>query len=223
MRLARFAFARVEESRRQTPHGSQKILSKEYFALDVRGIGLGAELIDRRVAHISARTEFDEFAQKVHRSERGILDAVSILKNQGGGAAMIAVLSTLPLKQMVLIVYCILSTIFLATTVNAGSYVVATTATLRISPDAEPHRVHRTFWCVAQCVLALGLLSMGGLGVAKMFGNFSGALMVLPVLLLVGCWFRILSRQGVYLLRHHVPSLEDAAAPAEGKSARIGS
>ncbi len=164
---------------------------------------------------------FGSYALYVQHS--GILDAVSILKNQGGAAAMIAVLSTLPLKQMVLIVYCILSTIFLATTVNAGSYVVATTATLRISPDAEPHRVHRTFWCVAQCVLALGLLSMGGLGVAKMFGNFSGALMVLPVLLLVGCWFRILSQQGVYLLRHHVPSLEDAAAPAEGKSARIGS
>ena len=50
----------------------------------------------------------------------GILDAVGILKEKGGAAAMIAVLGTLPLKDMVLIVYCVLSTIFLATTVNAG-------------------------------------------------------------------------------------------------------
>ncbi|MDO5537408.1 MAG: BCCT family transporter [Desulfovibrionaceae bacterium] len=150
----------------------------------------------------------------------GIIDAVAILKEQGGAAAMIAVLGTLPLREMVLIVYCILSTIFLATTVNAGSYVVATAATKRISPDSEPHRVHRTFWCVAQCLLAFGLLSMGGLGVAKMFGNFSGALMVLPVLLLVACWFRILSEKGAYMLRHHVVALPvDDVSPADEKNA----
>ena len=154
----------------------------------------------------------------------GILDAVGILKEKGGAAAMIAVLGTLPLKDMVLIVYCVLSTIFLATTVNAGSYVVATAATRRISPDAEPHRVHRTFWCIAQCVLALGLLSMGGLGVAKMFGNFSGALMVLPMLLLVACWFRILSRKGNYLLRHHVQALpaDDSDPSREASLSREG-
>lgn len=134
----------------------------------------------------------------------GILDAVSILKSEGGAAAMIAVLGTLPLKHVVLAAYCALSTIFLATTVNAGSYVVASTATLRLHPSSEPHRLHRTFWCVIQCVLALGLLCMGGLGVAKMFGNFSGALMALPVLLLVACWFKIIREQGPYMLRYHV-------------------
>lgn len=134
----------------------------------------------------------------------GILDAVTILKEQGGAAAMIAVLGTLPYKDLVLMMYCILSTIFLATTVNAGSYVVASTATRRLHPGSEPHRVHRTFWCGVQCVLALGLLSMGGLGVAKMFGNFSGALMAIPVLLLVACWFKIIRTQGKYMLKHHV-------------------
>ncbi|MDE7065189.1 MAG: BCCT family transporter [Desulfovibrionaceae bacterium] len=148
----------------------------------------------------------------------GILDAISILKQRGGAAAMIAVLSTLPFKNIVLIAYCVLSTIFLATTVNSGSYVVASTATMRLHPSSEPHRVHRTFWCVVQCLLAMGLLCMGGLGVAKMFGNFSGALMALPVLLLVICWFRIISRKGAYMLRHHVRAepvvTEDVKSPA---------
>ena len=44
----------------------------------------------------------------------------------------------------------------------------------------------------------------GGVGGAEVFGNFSGALMVLPVMLLVACWFRILSVEGNSLLRHHV-------------------
>lgn len=72
----------------------------------------------------------------------GILDAVSILKTEGGAAAMVAVLGTLPFKELVLVAYCLLSTIFLATTVNSGSYVVASTATRRLSPDSEPHRLH---------------------------------------------------------------------------------
>lgn len=145
---------------------------------------------------------FGSYALYVQHS--GLLDAVAILKAEGGAAAMIAVMSTLPFKDVVLTLYCVLSTIFLATTVNAGSYVVASTATRRLHPGSEPHRLHRTFWCVIQCVLALGLLCMGGLEVAKMFGNFSGALMALPVLLLVACWFKIIREQGPYLLKYHV-------------------
>lgn len=149
----------------------------------------------------------------------GILDAVSILKAQGGPAAMIAVLGTLPFKNVVLVAYCVLSTIFLATTVNAGSYVVASTATIRLHPSSEPHRVHRTFWCAVQCVLALGLLTMGGLEVAKIFGNFSGALMAMPVLLLVACWFKIIKEKGSYMLRHHVQAeKEDDEDPSLTKA-----
>lgn len=161
---------------------------------------------------------FGSYTLYVQRT--GILDAVSILKAQGGAAAMIAVLGTLPFKNVVLIAYCVLSTIFLATTVNAGSYVVASTATRRLHPSSEPHRVHRTFWCAVQCVLALGLLTMGGLEVAKIFGNFSGALMALPVLLLVACWFKIIREKGSYMLRHHVQQDKiDDEDPSLAKSA----
>lgn len=155
----------------------------------------------------------------LHVQHAGILDAVSILKAQGGPAAMIAVLGTLPFKNVVLVAYCVLSTIFLATTVNAGSYVVASTATIRLHPSSEPHRVHRTFWCAVQCVLALGLLTMGGLEVAKIFGNFSGALMAMPVLLLVACWFKIIKEKGSYMLRHHVQAeKEDDEDPSLTKA-----
>ena len=48
--------------------------------------------------------------------------------------------------------------------------------------------------------LALGLLAMGGLEVAKIFGNFSGALMALPSLLLTACWLKIIREDGKDLL-----------------------
>ena len=88
----------------------------------------------------------------------GIIDAVSILKAQGAPAAMMAVIDTLPFSKVVMLIYCAFSTIFLATTVNSGCYVVAATATRRMPADADPHRYHCTFWAVAQGLLALGLL-----------------------------------------------------------------
>lgn len=143
---------------------------------------------------------FGSYALYVQRN--GILDALSILKEQGGAAAMIAILGTLPFKNVVLVAYILLATIFLATTVNAGSYICASTTTRRLSPDSEPDKWHRTFWCGALCLLALGLICMGGLGVAKIFGNFSGALMVLPVLLVTACWLRILKEEGGFALKY---------------------
>ena len=143
---------------------------------------------------------FGSYSLYVQRS--GMLDVVSILKAQGGAAAMIAVLETLPLKNVVLLAYALLSTIFLATTVNAGSYVCASTLTRRLLPGAEPDKWHRTFWAVVLCLLALALLCMGGLGVAKMFGNFSGALMIFPVLFVTACWFRILNEEGGFALKY---------------------
>ena len=53
---------------------------------------------------------------------------------------------------------------------------------------------------MAQGLLALGLLAMGGLEVAKIFGNFSGALMALPSLLLTACWLKIIREDGKDLL-----------------------
>lgn len=126
----------------------------------------------------------------------GLIDAVTILKEQGGPAAMIAVLDTLPYSKILLLAYCAFSTIFLATSVDSGCYIVSSTATRSMPYGCDPERTHRTFWAVAQGALALGLLAIGGLEVAKIFGNFSGALMALPVLLLTACWLRIIRQDG---------------------------
>lgn len=137
----------------------------------------------------------------LYLQHNGILDAVSILKNSGAPAAMIAVLNTLPFSEVVLLAYCAFSTVFLATSVDSGCYVISSSATRRMPAGSDPHRLHRTFWAVAQGMLALGLLAVGGLNVAKIFGNFSGALMALPVIVLTLCWLKIIRDDGKSLLR----------------------
>ena len=113
--------------------------------------------------------------------------------------------------------YCVFSTIFLATSVDSGCYVVSSVATRRLGVNDDPARWHRSFWALAQTLLACGLLSIGGLGVAKQFGNFSGALMALPVVLLAWSWFRIIARDRDLLRKYRVrddePVPEEQAVP----------
>ncbi len=134
----------------------------------------------------------------------GALDAVAILQEKGTAVAMMSVISTLPLSEVVMLVYCGFSIVFLATSVNAGSFCMAATATRSLPEGAEPHRLHSTFWALAQGVFALGLLAVGALDFAKIFGNFSGALMALPIAMLTACWFVAIRYDGKYMLKHHV-------------------
>lgn len=66
---------------------------------------------------------------------------------------------------------------------------------------SDPHRIHRTFWTVAQGMLALGLLVVGVLNVAKVFENYSDSLMAFSVLVLTLCWLKIIRDDGKSLLR----------------------
>ena len=139
----------------------------------------------------------------LHLQYSGELDAIAILKEFGGPASMMAILDTLPFGSALMVVYCIFSTIFLATSINASCYVVAATVARRLHHTEDPSRANLIFWSVVQAFLALGALAIGGMGVAKMYGNFAGAFMILPTVLLVVGWFKILRQEGNILLAHH--------------------
>ena len=85
--------------------------------------------------------------------------------------------------------------------VGVGQAIKASSSATRSMPaGSDPHRLHRLFWAIAQGMLALGLLTVGGLNVAKIFGNFSGALMALPVIVLTLAWLKIIREDGKGLL-----------------------
>ena len=122
----------------------------------------------------------------------GLVDAVAILKDQGGPAALIAVLQTLPGASIILVGYCCFSTIFLATSVDSSAYIMACSATRRMVPGLEPSLRSRFFWAVLQGALALAVISLGGMSAVRIFANFAGALMLLPICFAVIAWFKFL-------------------------------
>lgn len=124
--------------------------------------------------------------------QSGMVDAVGILKESGGPAALIAVLQTLPMPALMLIGYCLFSTIFLATSVDSSAYIMACASTRRLTPGAEPTTQSRFFWAFIQAGLALAILSLGGLQAVRIFANFAGAFMIIPIGIGLVAWFKFI-------------------------------
>ena len=143
----------------------------------------------------------------LHLVQTGVINLADYIggpNKLGEPALLMAVLDSLPGQNVVHVLYALFSTIFLATSADAGSFIIASTSTRKIVVGDQPHRIYRLFWALSQGAMVLGLLYIGGLDIAKQFGNFAGASMAFPVLLLVWCWFRIVKREGYYLLHNHV-------------------
>ncbi|WP_320171882.1 BCCT family transporter [Maridesulfovibrio sp.] len=136
----------------------------------------------------------------IYAQLNGIVDAVGILKASGGPAALVAVLNTLPAGTFVLVGYCVFSTIFLATSVDSCAYVISCAATTRLVPGYEPTRGHRFYWAAIQAGLALAAITLGGLGPVKIFANFSGALMLIPIAFVVVSWFRMIKEDNALMM-----------------------
>ena len=128
----------------------------------------------------------------LHVVQTGMVDAVGILKEQGGPAALIAVLQTLPLPQLMLVGYVMFSTIFLATSVDSSAYIMACASTRRLTPGDEPTTRSRFFWAFLQASLALAILSLGGLQAVRIFANFAGAFMIIPIFIGLIAWFKFI-------------------------------
>ncbi|MFD1334650.1 BCCT family transporter [Oceanobacillus iheyensis] len=108
------------------------------------------------------------------------LDLTGILDAQGGPAVIVEVLNSLPLSVLVSIFFVILGFIFLATSLDSASYVIASVATKELQDQKEPARWHRLLWGVLLSVLAISLTIVGGLDVVQT----SSVLVAVPVLIM---------------------------------------
>ena len=107
-----------------------------------------------------------------------LLPVLDILHQQGAPRMIVSVLLTLPLKNLVLALFCIVSLIFVATTYDSASYTIASVASYKLAPGDHPARWHRVFWALALAVLPVTLMFIGGLQEIKL-----GVLVVsLPIL-----------------------------------------
>ncbi|TFB14075.1 BCCT family transporter [Filobacillus milosensis] len=104
----------------------------------------------------------------------GAYDVVSVLNDQGAPIAIISIINQLPFAKFMVLIFVVLSVVFLATTFDSSSYILASVTQKEVE-DGEPERWNRLFWAFTLCILPLTLMFLGGLGTlqtASIVGGF---------------------------------------------------
>ncbi|MDG2385704.1 MAG: BCCT family transporter [Pirellulaceae bacterium] len=86
------------------------------------------------------------------------LSIVAVQASQGTEAAIIAVIASLPVSQVIVPFFCLISLVFLATTYDSASYALAASASRSLVGDLAPARWHRLFWALTLAILPTALL-----------------------------------------------------------------
>lgn len=95
------------------------------------------------------------------RQINGLVDTVGMLANGKDTLAIIDIMNTLPFSSIFMIIFCIISVLFLATTLDGAAFTMAATATPNLGQNEEPHPLHRLFWCVALALVPLTMIFIG--------------------------------------------------------------
>lgn len=132
----------------------------------------------------------------------GQFDVISVLNNQGAPAAIISIISQLPMGPLMVGLFTILAIIFLATTFDSSSYILASVVQKKI--DGEPLRWNRLFWAFALCLLPLTLMYLGGLGMLQT-ASIVGGFPLLIIMIMLAWSFMKASNEDIHASDEYEP------------------
>lgn len=95
----------------------------------------------------------------------GLVNSSSMVQQGNGAEAVIAVIGSLPGGAIAVLFFSVMSLIFMATSFDSTSYVLATTSSKDF--NKEPEKWQRLFWAFFLVLLPVGLMFVGGLDSLK--------------------------------------------------------
>ncbi|GAX03331.1 glycine betaine/carnitine/choline transport protein [Secundilactobacillus pentosiphilus] len=105
--------------------------------------------------------------------QNGVINLVHILNTQGQAAVIATVIGTLPMKQVMTLLYCLSCFIFLATTISGSAYILSSFTSTPLK-RREPTRFNRMTWVVVFMVFAISLVLVGGFKVIQTISVLAG-------------------------------------------------
>ncbi|MYL46158.1 BCCT family transporter [Virgibacillus halodenitrificans] len=95
----------------------------------------------------------------------GAFDVIGFMNEFGAPAAIIAILHQLPMSSIIVGIFTVLAIVFLATTFDSSSYILA--SVVQKTVQSEPLKWNRLFWAFTLCLLPLVLMFIGDLEVLQ--------------------------------------------------------
>lgn len=90
----------------------------------------------------------------------GQFNVVDFLNKHSTEATIIEVMHQLPFGSLIIVLFLISAFLFLATTFDSGSYILAAASQKKVI--GEPLKANRLFWAFALCLLPFSLMLVGG-------------------------------------------------------------
>lgn len=97
----------------------------------------------------------------LERQLSGAVDMVGLLAEGKDTAAIIEVMRSLPFGAVFMIIFCISSLLFLATTLDGAAFTMASTSTVGLKNNEEPSPFLRLFWCIMLSLVPLTMIFIG--------------------------------------------------------------
>ncbi|PQJ20799.1 BCCT family transporter [Tenacibaculum sp. SG-28] len=100
----------------------------------------------------------------LHLELSGQLSISEMVNNGNPAEAIVAVISSIvPGNNTVLILFCLMSVVFMATSFDSTSYTLASCATKRLPAEKDPSTWQRLFWAFTLIILPIALMYIGSL------------------------------------------------------------
>jgi len=94
----------------------------------------------------------------------GQLPVVEMVSSGKPAEAIISVIGTLiPFLDISIIVFCLISVVFMATSFDSTSYTLASCTTKELPANRDPKKWQRLFWAFTLLILPISLMYVGGL------------------------------------------------------------
>lgn len=92
---------------------------------------------------------------------------VSAMVAENSFATIPAIIAQLPLGSIALLIFTVMTIVYVATTYDSASYTLASAATKELHAGENPARWHRLFWAFVLGIIPIGLMFIGGLKVMQ--------------------------------------------------------
>lgn len=121
--------------------------------------------------------------------ESGTVNLIHTLATYGQAATIAQVLSTLPFKYVMLVIYALSCFIFLATTISSSAYIVSAFTSLKLRATEQPSLFNRLVWMVIFMLFSFGIVFVGGFKTVQAICSVAGfPLIFVSALLIISTW-----------------------------------
>ncbi|WP_147821179.1 BCCT family transporter [Salidesulfovibrio onnuriiensis] len=86
------------------------------------------------------------------------VDVAGLVGSGQGNQAIVQIMNTLPMGWFFIILFAVISVLFLATTLDSAAYTMSATVTPGLKAGEDPSPMHRLFWCLLLAAVPLAMM-----------------------------------------------------------------